>query len=180
MNRLVVLVALLVLVPAVALAEAPPLTLRHAIIEALSASPRLRAPDEGRTLAGIRERQASARFGVKATPSFNTNSDPAGFDQRTLGIGLSKRLPIGTAFQFTATTIQYGTGGSELRDAGYCTPLECSGEDAVYISRLRNDPTVKHGLNMWIVSDNLRKGAALNTIQIAECLINRGLLKKAA
>lgn len=67
----------------------------------------------------------------------------------------------------------------ELRDGGYATPLECSGEDAVFVSRLRNDPTVKHGLAMWIVSDNLRKGAALNTIQIAEELINNyGLAPK--
>ncbi|MEQ1706072.1 MAG: aspartate-semialdehyde dehydrogenase [Rickettsiales bacterium] len=67
----------------------------------------------------------------------------------------------------------------ELRDGGYCTPLECAGEDAVFVSRLRADPTVKHGLAMWIVSDNLRKGAALNTIQIAEELINNyGLAPK--
>ncbi|MEK6745520.1 MAG: aspartate-semialdehyde dehydrogenase [Pseudomonadota bacterium] len=68
---------------------------------------------------------------------------------------------------------------NELRDGGYCTPLECAGEDAVFVSRLRADPTVKHGLAMWIVSDNLRKGAALNTIQIAEELINNyGLAPK--
>jgi aspartate-semialdehyde dehydrogenase len=48
------------------------------------------------------------------------------------------------------------------------------------VSRIRRDPTVEHGLSMWIVSDNLRKGAALNAVQIAECLINRKLLKKAA
>lgn len=67
----------------------------------------------------------------------------------------------------------------ELRDGGYCTPLESAGEDAVFVSRLRADPTVKHGLAMWIVSDNLRKGAALNTIQIAEELINNyGLAPK--
>lgn len=67
----------------------------------------------------------------------------------------------------------------ELRDGGYCTPLECVGEDAVFVSRLRADHTVKHGLAMWIVSDNLRKGAALNTIQIAEELINNhGLAPK--
>lgn len=67
----------------------------------------------------------------------------------------------------------------ELRDGGYATPIECAGEDGVFISRLRVDHTVKHGLNMWIVSDNLRKGAALNTIQIAEELIrNYGLAPK--
>ena len=64
-------------------------------------------------------------------------------------------------------------------DEGYVTPVEAAGEDNVYISRLRKDPTVKHGLNMWVVSDNLRKGAALNAIQIAEVLI-RDHLKKAA
>jgi aspartate-semialdehyde dehydrogenase len=66
---------------------------------------------------------------------------------------------------------------------GYVTPYECAGEDATYISRVREDPTVENGLVLWIVSDNLRKGAALNAIQIAECLINRKLIaakKKAA
>ena len=60
---------------------------------------------------------------------------------------------------------------------GYVTPYECVGEDATYISRIRNDPTVDNGLSMWVVSDNLRKGAALNAIQIAECLINRKLIQ---
>ena len=65
-------------------------------------------------------------------------------------------------------------------DGGYITPIECAGEDATYVSRIRKDPTVEHGLSMWVVSDNLRKGAALNAVQIAECLINRKLLKSAA
>jgi len=60
---------------------------------------------------------------------------------------------------------------------GYITPYECAGEDATYISRVREDATVENGLSMWVVSDNLRKGAALNTIQIAECLINRKLIE---
>ena len=66
---------------------------------------------------------------------------------------------------------------------GYVTPYECAGEDATYISRIREDNTVENGLSLWCVSDNLRKGAALNAIQIAECLINRKLIsakKKAA
>jgi aspartate-semialdehyde dehydrogenase len=66
---------------------------------------------------------------------------------------------------------------------GYATPYECVGEDATYISRIREDATVDNGLQMWVVSDNLRKGAALNAVQIAECLINRKLIqakKKAA
>jgi aspartate-semialdehyde dehydrogenase len=61
-------------------------------------------------------------------------------------------------------------------DGGYITPLDCVGEDATYVSRIREDKTVKNGLAFWCVSDNLRKGAALNAIQIAECLINRKLL----
>jgi aspartate-semialdehyde dehydrogenase len=61
-------------------------------------------------------------------------------------------------------------------NGGYATPIDAVGEDATYISRIRKDPTVKHGLNMWVVSDNVRKGAALNSIQIAEELIaNFGL-----
>jgi aspartate-semialdehyde dehydrogenase len=63
---------------------------------------------------------------------------------------------------------------------GYITPMEAAGEDATYISRIREDGTVENGLSMWVVSDNLRKGAALNTIQIAELLVNRKLLKQAA
>jgi len=59
---------------------------------------------------------------------------------------------------------------------GYVTPYEAAGEDATYISRIREDATVEDGLSMWIVSDNLRKGAALNAVQIAECLINRKLI----
>ena len=66
---------------------------------------------------------------------------------------------------------------------GYVTPYEAAGEDATYISRIREDATVENGLCLWCVSDNLRKGAALNAIQIAEVLVNRKLLnakKKAA
>ena len=67
-------------------------------------------------------------------------------------------------------------------DGGYATPYEAAGEDATYISRIREDATVENGLVLWCVSDNLRKGAALNAVQIAECLNNRKLLqpKKAA
>lgn len=65
-------------------------------------------------------------------------------------------------------------------DGGYVTPYEAAGDDATYISRIREDPTVEHGLAMWVVSDNLRKGAALNAIQIAELLINRGLIDSRA
>ncbi len=62
-------------------------------------------------------------------------------------------------------------------DGGYVTPHEAAGEDATYISRIRTDPTVDNGLVIWVVSDNLRKGAALNAVQIAECLINRKLIE---
>ena len=65
-------------------------------------------------------------------------------------------------------------------DGGYITPLDAQGEDATYISRLRIDPTVPHGLAFWCVSDNLRKGAALNAVQIAETLVAQGAFKKAA
>lgn len=64
-------------------------------------------------------------------------------------------------------------------DEGYVTPQECAGEDAVFVSRIRKDPSVKNGLNIWVVSDNLRKGAALNTVQIAETLA-QSFLNKAA
>jgi aspartate-semialdehyde dehydrogenase len=63
---------------------------------------------------------------------------------------------------------------------GYMTPKEAQGEFAVFVSRIRNDPTVEHGLSMWVVSDNLRKGAALNAVQIAELLHERGLLRQKA
>ena len=72
----------------------------------------------------------------------------------------------------------------DKREAGgYVTPYESVGEDATYVSRIREDATVENGLQMWVVSDNLRKGAALNAVQIAETLINRKLIqakKKAA
>ncbi|MEE9318329.1 MAG: aspartate-semialdehyde dehydrogenase [Rhodospirillales bacterium] len=64
-------------------------------------------------------------------------------------------------------------------DEGYVTPAECAGEDTVYVSRIRRDPTIENGLNFWVVADNLRKGAALNTVQIAEELI-KTYMKKAA
>ena len=65
-------------------------------------------------------------------------------------------------------------------DGGYTTPIDCVGEDATYVSRIRKDPTVEHGLQFWCVADNLRKGAALNAVQIAEAVVAQGLLKRAA
>ncbi|MGE3143070.1 MAG: aspartate-semialdehyde dehydrogenase, partial [Hyphomonadaceae bacterium] len=63
-------------------------------------------------------------------------------------------------------------------DDGYITPVECVGEFATFISRIREDPTVENGLALWVVADNLRKGAALNAVQIAELMLNRGLLRR--
>jgi len=63
---------------------------------------------------------------------------------------------------------------------GYITPIECVGEDDTYVSRIREDNTVENGLALWVVSDNLRKGAATNAVQIAETLIERGLLAQRA
>lgn len=65
-------------------------------------------------------------------------------------------------------------------DGGYVTPIEAAGEDATFISRIREDITVENGLALWIVADNLRKGAALNAVQIAELLLARNLLKPKA
>ncbi|MBB2163761.1 aspartate-semialdehyde dehydrogenase [Gluconacetobacter sp. 1b LMG 1731] len=65
-------------------------------------------------------------------------------------------------------------------DGGYVTPIECVGEDATYVSRLRIDPTVPNGLAFWCVSDNLRKGAALNAVQIAETMIALDLIRPRA
>ena len=62
-------------------------------------------------------------------------------------------------------------------DGGYITPIECVGEYETFVSRLREDSSVENGLNMWVVSDNLRKGAALNAVQIAELLIEKHLTK---
>ena len=59
------------------------------------------------------------------------------------------------------------------KDEGYVTPVEIAGEDKVYVSRIRNDDSVDNGLSIWVVSDNLRKGAALNAVQIAELVINK-------
>jgi aspartate-semialdehyde dehydrogenase len=65
-------------------------------------------------------------------------------------------------------------------DGGYATPVEAAGENATFVSRIREDVTVENGLAMWVVSDNLRKGAALNTVQILETLIERGLVTRKA
>ena len=63
---------------------------------------------------------------------------------------------------------------------GYITPVDAAGEHAVYVSRIRKDPTVENGLNLWVVSDNLRKGAALNAVQIAQLLDETGVIKSSS
>jgi aspartate-semialdehyde dehydrogenase len=65
-------------------------------------------------------------------------------------------------------------------DKGYMTPKEAQGEFPVFVSRIRKDPTIENGLNLWVVADNLRKGAALNAVQIAELLHERGLIRQKA
>ncbi|MGI9411851.1 MAG: aspartate-semialdehyde dehydrogenase [Hyphomicrobiaceae bacterium] len=65
-------------------------------------------------------------------------------------------------------------------DGGYVTPVDAAGEFATYVSRMREDATVENGLCMWVVSDNLLKGAALNAVQIAESVVEHGLVRKAA
>jgi len=65
-------------------------------------------------------------------------------------------------------------------DGGYITPVECVGEFATFVSRIREDSTVENGLSLWCVSDNLRKGAALNAVQIAELMLNKGLFRRLA
>jgi len=63
---------------------------------------------------------------------------------------------------------------------GYITPVDAAGEHGVYVSRIRRDPTVENGLNLWVVSDNLRKGAALNAVQIAQLLDETGVIKSSS
>ena len=62
-------------------------------------------------------------------------------------------------------------------DGGYITPIDCVGDYATYISRIRQDSTIDNGINLWCVSDNLRKGAALNAVQIAQLLDETGTIK---
>ncbi|MGZ8996901.1 MAG: Asd/ArgC dimerization domain-containing protein, partial [Rhodospirillales bacterium] len=88
--------------------------------------------------------------------------------------------PIGEQEAWAALREAPGVTVVDYRaDEGYVTPQECVGEDAVYVSRLREDPTVPHGLSFWCVSDNLRKGAALNAVQIAEHLVEAHMRKVA-
>lgn len=81
-----------------------------------------------------------------------------------------KELPVGTARHLLEQAP--GIEVTRSQDGGYVTPVECVGEDAAFVSRLRRDKSVPHGLAFWITCDNLRKGAALNAVQIAEALVS--------
>ena len=86
-------------------------------------------------------------------------------------VNLEFETPISAADARAALRDQPGISVIDHRaDEGYVTPAECAGEDLVYVSRIREDPTVDYGISLWVVSDNLRKGAALNAVQIAELL----------
>ncbi len=91
-------------------------------------------------------------------------------------INIEFAKPISDAQARAALKKAPGVGVVDHRaDEGYVTPAECAGEDLVYVSRIRSDPTIDNGITMWVVSDNLRKGAALNTVQIAEELVKNYL-----
>ncbi|MGR4001156.1 MAG: aspartate-semialdehyde dehydrogenase [Alphaproteobacteria bacterium] len=77
----------------------------------------------------------------------------------------------------TAALSQFNGVTLANKNENFISPLEAQGKDPVYVSRLRKDPSVNHGLSMWIVADNLRKGAALNAVQIAELAIQKQFLK---
>ena len=95
-------------------------------------------------------------------------------------INLEFAKPITTAEARRALREAPGVAVVDQRaNEGYVTPVEAAGEDLVYVSRIREDHTVEHGLSLWVVADNLRKGAALNAVQIAEELI-KTYLRKAA
>ncbi len=100
-------------------AQAAPLTFRQAVAEALSSSPTLRSPDDNRTLADIRAGQTRAQFGLKATPSFQRRTDPAGFDQRSIGLDVARRLETGADVRVTMNSLRFGSGAGALDDTGY-------------------------------------------------------------
>ncbi|WP_147821221.1 aspartate-semialdehyde dehydrogenase [Salidesulfovibrio onnuriiensis] len=98
--------------------------------------------------------------------------------------GHSESVNIETVEKMTAEecrTLLAGSPGIEVVDypekLAYPMPIDAAGEDATYVGRIREDDTIANGLNMWIVSDNIRKGAALNAVQIAETLIERDLVR---
>jgi len=92
-----------------------------------------------------------------------------------IGHSMSVNIEFEEAFSISdaKNALKTAKGVSLIPDSeNYMTPIEIAGEDAVYVSRIRKDPSIPHGLNMWIVADNLRKGAALNAVQILEALID--------
>jgi aspartate-semialdehyde dehydrogenase len=97
----------------------------------------------------------------------------------SVNIAFEKPVNLETIYE-TLEETQGLVVADRREDGGYITPAEIAGEDAVFISRVRIDPSLDNGMNMWIVSDNLRKGAALNAVQIAETLLEQGLLKAKA
>ena len=119
MQVIFALVLVCAFAPAAATAQSPPLTLEQAVAEALRTSPRLHEPEDGRTVAAIRERQAAARFGLKLTPQFQAGTDPMGAPMRTVGVQMSKRLLSGASILFQADSAQFGERGNQFRDAGF-------------------------------------------------------------
>ena len=97
-----------------------------------------------------------------------------------LFVVLKGKGAVTTSFRPDEVPLEPGQGAYFRADEGYVTPMECAGEDLVYVSRIRRDETVKNGLSLCVVSDNLRKGAALNAVQIAEELVRSHLKAKAA
>jgi aspartate-semialdehyde dehydrogenase len=71
--------------------------------------------------------------------------------------------------------VDRGQDADREEEGGYVTPVDVVGEWATYVSRVRDDPTVENGLALWVVADNLRAGGALNAVQVAELLLNRGV-----
>ena len=110
----------------------------------------------------------------------------------TPSVALSRNVPRKAAFEMLVTGdfIDADEARELLREApglvvydkhedgGYATPKDVQGEFPVYVSRIRNDPSLEFGLSLWVVSDNLRKGAALNAVQIAQLLHERGLIRQ--
>ncbi|MBI2836046.1 MAG: TolC family protein [Acidobacteria bacterium] len=101
-----------------------PLALGDAIAEALNRSPVLRPVEDGRTLAEVQQELAASTFGFKIVPSFAASADPTGFGHRQLGIGLSKRLLVGTELAIDVGSYRYGSGTTEMRDAGYTVSIK--------------------------------------------------------
>jgi aspartate-semialdehyde dehydrogenase len=102
------------------------------------------------------------------------------FVSHSESVNMEFAKPISVEAAWEALEEAEGVVVMDRREAGgYTTPVEAAGEFGVYVSRVRKDPTVENGLAMWVVSDNLRKGAALNAIQIAQLMVKRDCFVKA-